>query len=1050
MQIESHKPSLYSFVSNDNNNNSYTSNRENIKVVIRIRPLIGKENENVKSISFQNNKLNMIGLNKSFVYDYIADENIGQTEMFNYTTSEIAESTLNGYNGTIFVYGQTGAGKTYTLLGKNPDSKISENSGILPRSISFLFDKINKDYKSSIFSIKCTFLEIYNEALYDLLGNYNDINKSLVNNKKNNIIIRDQGSSVKIENLSEHKISNLKEALDIINIGIKNRATAPTLCNKESSRSHAVFSIYIENKLKINNKKITKKSVFNLIDLAGSEKQKFTSTVGERTKEAGNINKSLMNLGHVIKSLVDKSENNKKSHIHYRDSKLTHILKDSLGGNSKTCIIANISASVNSSSETLSTLQFAHNAKQIKNKVVVNEEVYSDNYYKEEIKKLADQYDKIKQENAFLQNLIKDGNVNGINLNSIISNNSLNETNINCNNSLEVLTKQLTIYEEEACQKDNKIVELVQENSFLREKIEQLDVDIKLKTIEKNEEEEKLINSYKEINILRDDLKNNTYENIKNNAKIEDLNQTINEKENKYNLKIKSMEDNIASINNTLKYKEEQLFSIKDKLKLSEEENRKLESKFLILQDKLLKNEISLNELEMKIKQKDIEAVKLEDQIRHIEDDKLKEISNNNKLKQELNEKLLIKQQEINDLLSISENLKLQVLNNDNNINKLKKSYNKNINSCLQLSKTREEAENKLHKSNISIIEKDRKIDLLRSEIVVLKEKQNDLENALNNVNKEYSSFIENKSNANKVSTVLNQKNQINELQKEISLKTKQILGMENFIKSFNISNKLNKSTSAAEIIVEIDKKSNELNILKGIIHNLILRIKNIIDVNKEGFTLSEIAIENIENKAMEEKFNFYIEELFNYNMYLEKRIDSFNSEVNDKTLIYNDLKNQLHRQSLLLSDNINENNESNDSSKANDYSTNINLEDVNNIKTSKVKCEKNGIDESDNTLDKNSSHYQNALDYANGKNNNISKSKIISKIRDTELVNIVSVCESISKLGSKRQLSDKENNHINSVFESLKKKQKILNNRKDCTNSSMIKNIIIDKNSKN
>lgn len=378
--------------------------------------------------------------------------------VFRSTAPEIAEAALNGYNGTIFVYGQTGAGKTHSLIGRNTNGKITENSGILPRSIDYLFWMIknNPEYKTHLFNIKCSFLEIYNENLYDLIGASNT-NSSENSNHGRGLFIRDQGDSVKVENLTEHPITSFEQALELVMIGLKNRVTASTAVNKESSRSHAVFSIYIENKMKVNNKKVTKRSVFHLIDLAGSERQKNTETIGERTKEAGKINKSLMNLGHVIKTLIDNSDG-KKIHVHYRDSKLTHLLKDSLGGNSKTCIIANISPAYNHCQETISTLIFAQNAKQIKNKAMVNEEVTSEYFYKEELRKLLEQYEGMKQENKFLHSLItekseKPTTYNGFNQQLGNLNLSINlnpYTGFNKKNfGLDDLEKQLSLMEEE-------------------------------------------------------------------------------------------------------------------------------------------------------------------------------------------------------------------------------------------------------------------------------------------------------------------------------------------------------------------------------------------------------------------------------------------------------------------------------------------------------------------------------------------------------------------------------------------------------------------------
>ena len=307
-------------------------NIENIKVIVRIRPM--KDPFHQKSIlKIDDSTLQIVTEKrefKTFSYDFIADEDSEQSLIFEKGGKVICDYVLQGYNGTIFVYGQTGAGKTYTLLGPKYTNESDEkrnyssaDDGILPRVIDYLYDRISYRTEDDI-TIFVTFLEIYNEVLSDLLE---------PNNKGINIR-EDENKQMVVDNLSKIKISNANEALNLLLKGSKNRHVAPTNMNKESSRSHAVFSIYIENKSKFNDKVKTVKSAFHLIDLAGSERQKMTETVGVRIKEAGNINKSLMNLGHVINSILE-SNDGKVRYIHYRDSKLTYLLKDSLGGNAK-------------------------------------------------------------------------------------------------------------------------------------------------------------------------------------------------------------------------------------------------------------------------------------------------------------------------------------------------------------------------------------------------------------------------------------------------------------------------------------------------------------------------------------------------------------------------------------------------------------------------------------------------------------------------------------------------------------------------------------------
>ena len=311
------------------------SNNDNIKVIIRIRPT--KDSFHQKSLA----KLDDTNLQivtdkrelKNFTYDYIADEDSDQALIFDKGGKEICDYVLQGYNGTIFVYGQTGAGKTYTLLGPRYSNDSEEkklysfsDDGILPRVINYLFDQLNNEVGSDV-SVYITFLEIYNEVLSDLLDPNTSKNVNIREDEKNKQMI--------VENITKIKINCANEGLKHLLKGSKNRHVAPTNMNKESSRSHAVFSIYIEIKSKLDEKIKIVKSVFHLIDLAGSERQKMTETVGNRTKEAGSINKSLMNLGSVINAIIVNNNEGKKNYIHFRDSKLTFLLKDSLGGNAK-------------------------------------------------------------------------------------------------------------------------------------------------------------------------------------------------------------------------------------------------------------------------------------------------------------------------------------------------------------------------------------------------------------------------------------------------------------------------------------------------------------------------------------------------------------------------------------------------------------------------------------------------------------------------------------------------------------------------------------------
>jgi len=287
--------------------------------------------------------------NKNFSLDWVADESVTQELFYNQVATPILKSFFQGYNCTIFAYGQTGAGKSYTMLG-SMDSIFDFNSlshGLIPRIINSIFDKnknktfiINPDddidnFRDMKFEIKCSCLEIYQEQIIDLLNSSNNPHK-----ESENLVIREDAKrGMYIEGIREEIIVNQRNALELIMLGLKNRHQAATFMNAESSRSHLIFTIFLT--YSFSNKEgliTTRSSRLHLIDLAGSERQKATRAVGERIKEAGMINKSLSTLGNVINALVEFSEG-KTKYIPFRDSKLTFFLKDSLGGNSKVSLI---------------------------------------------------------------------------------------------------------------------------------------------------------------------------------------------------------------------------------------------------------------------------------------------------------------------------------------------------------------------------------------------------------------------------------------------------------------------------------------------------------------------------------------------------------------------------------------------------------------------------------------------------------------------------------------------------------------------------------------
>jgi DNA repair exonuclease SbcCD ATPase subunit len=343
---------------------------DNVKVFVRVRPSNKREEKSTSCIFVRDQSVIMDAKPpKVFTYDYVADENSTQEAIFEQVGKPIADSCITGYHGTIFAYGQTGSGKTFTIQGALTDKgeEIHEIRGLIPRVLEYIFHLMNKRQRenpSVEYFTTCSYLEIYNEQITDLLNPASQAKLQIRDDVKKGIYV---------ENLVEEAVASADQAYRLLKYGATNRHVGKTAMNETSSRSHSVFTIYIQSKETKQGVTAVKYSRLHLIDLAGSERQKSTETTGLRLKEAGNINKSLSVLGNVIRALVEVA-NGRDQFVHYRDSKLTFLLKDSLGGNSKTSIIATISPSDKCLGETLSTLKFAQRAKLIRNKAVINEE----------------------------------------------------------------------------------------------------------------------------------------------------------------------------------------------------------------------------------------------------------------------------------------------------------------------------------------------------------------------------------------------------------------------------------------------------------------------------------------------------------------------------------------------------------------------------------------------------------------------------------------------------------------------------------------------------
>eukprot|EP00163_Fabomonas_tropica_P012088 TRINITY_DN2320_c0_g1_i1.p1 TRINITY_DN2320_c0_g1~~TRINITY_DN2320_c0_g1_i1.p1 ORF type:complete len:920 (+),score=173.05 TRINITY_DN2320_c0_g1_i1:468-3227(+) len=405
------------------NNDTYEPGNDTVKVYVRVRPLNKKEQRLGPRKCLEVDKdTNTVGLRFSnevrrYPFEAVADEDTTQDQVFESVGKPMVEHALNGYNGAIMVYGQTGAGKTYTMHGSSPGDEVDENPGLVPKFLQELFEKIGERQSDTVeFTVKCQYLEIYNEHIFDLLdpdaspqsvANPNRRTRAKTRARQNDMIagrgrghtdalkLRYRKGQVEADQVSQKTLNGPNEAQQFLAFGNENRSVGMTRMNRESSRSHSIFTILIECRDSGEGGegiKNVRKSTVHLVDLAGSERQDKTHLAGtDMMKESSSINKSLSALGNVIMALADVAHG-KSRHIPYRDSKLTFFLRESLGGNAKTMIIANVSPSGYNFGETLSTLQFVQRAKHIRTTAIVNENILgSIQLLQKEVKRLKEE-----------------------------------------------------------------------------------------------------------------------------------------------------------------------------------------------------------------------------------------------------------------------------------------------------------------------------------------------------------------------------------------------------------------------------------------------------------------------------------------------------------------------------------------------------------------------------------------------------------------------------------------------------------------------------------
>lgn len=419
---------------------------QNVKVVVRCRPMndieMSEEAEPVIECETSRKEVSVMvagsaGKVESYHFDKVFDSGSTQEQVYQHVAAEIVEEMLRGYNCTVFAYGQTGTGKTHTMEGRRGDKKdtanwYGEHAGMIPRAVQHIFQHLEaccNDYTVSV-----SHLELYNEELIDLL--------CMQTPPPPLRILRDEKrGSMTVSGLEEIKVSSPEDIFKVLETSTRKRQTAETELNKGSSRSHCIFTVTVHTKEPVvGGEDLMRVGKLNLVDLAGSENTKRSGARDERMKEAQAINVSLLALGRVITSLTQKGT--KREHIPYRDSNLTRLLQESLGGKAKTCIIATISPASTNLEETRSTLRYAFRAKSIKNNPLVNHKLTKKALikdYVEEIESLKNQLWAARSKEGFY----------------------IDQENYNrMNNEISELTKQISSATSQISEKDEQITNL--------------------------------------------------------------------------------------------------------------------------------------------------------------------------------------------------------------------------------------------------------------------------------------------------------------------------------------------------------------------------------------------------------------------------------------------------------------------------------------------------------------------------------------------------------------------------------------------------------------
>ena len=766
---------------------------EPFKVYVRIRPFLPKEYQKLRrnnstslitnQFQVQNNKniqiLNSIFIvnnktlyvldpkhnnpqEKKYYFNKIFTEQEKNKDVFEQAIKPTINNVINGYNSTTLAYGVTGTGKTHTIFG---DLALSNGEdGVAIKACEYLFNKLNKEYFSDDYEIKVSYIEIYNENVIDLLNNENE-NISLM-------IIEDPNKGVYVHNVKEFIINNTNELKKLICQGNKRRTMAPTNQNKFSSRSHAILQLSLKRKTyneKKNNFDIYY-SKFLIVDLAGSERGGLEK--GKRREEGANINKSLFTLGSCINILSDKNKNGK--FIPYRDSKLTRLLKDSLGGNILTVMLVCVSPSGESYDESISSLNYANRAKKIKKKIFQNKkevDLIEENNNEFNLKNSGNnnQYEEIigslKNEIFQLKNIIKE------------QQNKLRNNNININNQTlnlddDSFTKNAK--DENGENINDKLKKFFNDESSIMSNV-QIAKSQKLNNNNKEEISLTLIQSINEINLDKYELFFKEIKNKDKDIEIKELQGLIeNIKYDKNNLEVFLEHNNIPlNINNNNIYDNNSNNNEKKYIMI-----KKYYDKFLeIINDKLIENieqnmvlkcnnkeitELNKNNVEIfnklqkqlqdykqneELEEPDSVCENLKEQIKNMENTIKENLKLKNGILKTYKENMIKKKQLKLILLNLlgdkreNSNKLINILKDKEKLVEKNKQFQKIIEKYTQIQKEKD--------NNINLIQ--RQVEMLRSQlkekekkIYELKKQQN---NIINNSGKKH--FKRNNSNAN-------------------------------------------------------------------------------------------------------------------------------------------------------------------------------------------------------------------------------------------------------------------------------------------------------------